>query len=228
MSATGAGGGQRRREEVTYRGIRWRRSVAGTVSWLNDGLGQWVSWYPGADAPPLPPGWEERAGRAAAPAGPGTRPLPPGRGRPRASGPGADGAGPSKSTGTADQAVQRRPMRSPYRAMPIVIAAVIVVFAIYQATQKPVKATPAQVAAAEALKGKCLVQTGGTAARPKFSPTPVNCSSASASVKVVSVVVPRGKKPPHRCPKGAGLVQVLQPGILDEPVECIEPVHHGR
>jgi len=119
-------------------------------------------------------------------------------------------------------------MRSPYRMLPVAIAVVIVVLAIYQATQKPVQATAADVAAAEALKGQCLTQTGGTAAEPKYSPTTVSCSSASATVKVVSVVVPRSKKPPHSCPKGAGLVQVLLPGIMDEPVECVEPVHHGR
>lgn len=43
---------------VSYRGVRWRRDEAGTMAWYNDGIERWVRWYPGADAPPLPPRWE--------------------------------------------------------------------------------------------------------------------------------------------------------------------------
>jgi hypothetical protein len=42
---------------ATYRGVRWRCDDAGTMAWFNDGLERWVRWYPGADAPPLPPRW---------------------------------------------------------------------------------------------------------------------------------------------------------------------------
>jgi hypothetical protein len=49
----GGPGGQR----ATYRGVRWRRDEQGTPAWFNDGLGRWVRWRPGADAPPLPPRW---------------------------------------------------------------------------------------------------------------------------------------------------------------------------
>jgi hypothetical protein len=27
------------------------------MAWFNDGIKRWVRWYPGADAPPLPPRW---------------------------------------------------------------------------------------------------------------------------------------------------------------------------
>jgi hypothetical protein len=61
-----ADGGQARKvggappggHRATYRGVRWRRDAAGTMAWFNDGIKRWVRWYPGADAPPLPPRWE--------------------------------------------------------------------------------------------------------------------------------------------------------------------------
>jgi hypothetical protein len=46
------------RSRATYRGVRWRRDETGTMAWHNDGIGRWVRWYPGADAPPLPPRWQ--------------------------------------------------------------------------------------------------------------------------------------------------------------------------
>jgi hypothetical protein len=43
------------------------------MGWFNEGRGRWVRWYPGADAPPLPPRWAT-----------GPFPLPPPRvARPR-------------------------------------------------------------------------------------------------------------------------------------------------
>jgi hypothetical protein len=56
---------------ATYRGVRWRRDESGTTAWFNEGIKRWVRWYPGADAPPLPPRWAKDA--APAPARP-TRP----------------------------------------------------------------------------------------------------------------------------------------------------------
>lgn len=62
--AAGAGGdppggnppGGRR---ATYRGVRWRWERDGTVAWYNEGLGRWVRWRPGGDAPPVPPRWAD-------------------------------------------------------------------------------------------------------------------------------------------------------------------------
>lgn len=209
-------GPRRRRLEVEYRGVRWRKSVGGTVTWLNEGLGRWVTWYPGSDAPPLPPGWqleEDLAPAAADVAG-----AVPGPGAVHSTGALPAAAGP----------VERKAMRSPFRVAPVVIVVMIVVLAIWQATQSPVKATPQDIATAKSLQGKCLARAGGTASSPKLSATPVSCASPSAAVKVVAVVVPHAKTGPRACPAGAGLVQVLNPGIMDEPVECVEPVkRHG-
>jgi hypothetical protein len=51
---------------VTHRGIRWQRDSQGRIRWWNEDRDGWVRWRPGDDAPPRPPGWEQRE----APAGP--------------------------------------------------------------------------------------------------------------------------------------------------------------
>ncbi len=52
---------------ASYRGVRWRRDDGGTMTWWNDGIERWVRWYPGADAPPLPPRWAAEAAPATPP-----------------------------------------------------------------------------------------------------------------------------------------------------------------
>ena len=61
---SGAEGG----EEVTHRGIRWRRA-RGRLAWWDEDGQRWVQWRPGRDAPPRPPDWDVRSS-----AGPGGRP----------------------------------------------------------------------------------------------------------------------------------------------------------
>jgi hypothetical protein len=56
----------KRREEgevVIERGVPWSRDRAGRIHWWYDDAAEWVAWRSGADAPPLPPGWEPRATR---------------------------------------------------------------------------------------------------------------------------------------------------------------------
>jgi len=134
-------------------------------------------------------------------------------------------AEPSFDTGppTANAMATRASMRSPFRLVPLVIAVIIVVVALWEATRPPGHATKADIAAAEALKGQCLVREGGKAQFPVLSPTPVKCSEAKAFAKVVAVLVP-GK--PGTCPQGSAVVQVLQTGVVGEPSECILPVKH--
>lgn len=179
----------RGREELRYRGIRWRRTASGKVSWYNAGLVRWVNWAPGADAPPLPPGWEEQANGAAT--------------FPRAATP-----------------VQRRSMKSPYRVIPVLIAIGVVGVALWQANLPPAPATAADIQAARALAGDCLATSGGTPKFPDFSPTPVSCSSAQAAVRVVKVVDKAGSCPP----KTVFVLQVILPGVTNEPFECANPV----
>ncbi|MGC8626453.1 MAG: hypothetical protein ACP5VR_02670 [Acidimicrobiales bacterium] len=114
----------------------------------------------------------------------------------------------------------RLPMRSPYRVVPIVVAVLIVAVAIWQGTRPPRHAGPQDITAAEALDGQCLVKLGGQASSHGFSPVPVACSKHDAAVKVVAVLVPGHSGP---CPGGSTVVQVLQPGVIGEPSECVVP-----
>ncbi|MHB1533908.1 MAG: LppU/SCO3897 family protein [Acidimicrobiales bacterium] len=66
-------------EEVTHRGIRWRRVRSGRIGWYDEERSKWVMWRPGRDAPPRPPGWERPGGRGAMAGGPVSRSRPPWR-----------------------------------------------------------------------------------------------------------------------------------------------------
>ena len=114
-------------------------------------------------------------------------------------------------------------MKSPYRLVPIVIAIVVVLVAVWQATRPPAHASSADIAAARALKGECLPMSGGTKAAPQFSSTPVSCSKSSAAIKVVAV-----EAKASACPAGDGYIQVVQPGVVGEPYECVVTVTHKR
>lgn len=208
------GGGRRRREEAVHRGIRWRRSVGGTITWLNENRGRWVTWYPGTDAPPLPPGWEAEAASFPAPGGPTPAPGGP-----------TPAPGPAPSAGGG---IERPPMRSAYRLLPVLIALGIVAVAVWQGTHPALKATPQDIAQARALDGRCLTRSGGTAAQPKYAPTPVSCSSSQAVVKVVEVLVPGAKGQARHCPPGDGAVRVVEAGVQGEPVECTAPLRRQR
>ena len=203
-------------KETVHRGVRWRRASSGRISWFNDGLGRWVTWSPGADAPPLPPGWRGDRDGEAVPAG----------GGPSSDGQGPDGQGPDGQAQTAPtDAMARRPsMRSPYRLAPLLIVLFIVAFAVWQATRPAAHASKADIAAAEALKGDCLARDGGTAKSPVYSAAPVSCSAGDASVRVVAVLVP-GTDRSVPCPQGSLVVQVLEPNVVGEPSECVLAVH---
>ena len=191
--------------ETVHRGVRWRRTQAGRISWFNDGLGRWVAWSPGADAPPLPPGWAGSRDGEAVQAPPRVAP-----------------GGPQ---GPPTDAMARRPaMRSPYRLVPLLVIVFIVAIALWQATRPAAHASQADIATAEALKGACLAQNGGTAKAPDYSPTPVSCTGRDAAVKVVAVLVP-GSGRSVSCPRGSLVVQVLEPNVVGEPSECVLALH---
>jgi hypothetical protein len=201
----GGGGGSAVAAETVYRGVRWRRTQAGRVSWFNDGLGRWVTWSPGADAPPLPPGWAgSRDGEAVA--APGI-------------------VAPAGPQGPPTDAMSRRPsMRSPYRVVPLLVIVFIVGIALWQATRPAAHASRSDISAAEALKGDCLAQKGGTDKSPDYSPAPVSCTGRDAAVKVVAVLVP-GSGQSASCPQGSLVVQVLEPNVVGEPSECVLALH---
>ncbi|MGA3220577.1 MAG: hypothetical protein ABSE77_16085 [Acidimicrobiales bacterium] len=192
--------------EVVHRGVRWRRSASRRVSWFNEGMGRWVVWAPGSDAPPLPPDYAA-SGDAVAGAPVQTQP--------------AETAVGVERRRPVDAMSGRKPMTSPYRLAPLLIAVLVIAIALWQATRPPAHATQADIAAAQALKGKCLRQQGGTRSAPVYSPTPITCQSAGASVRVVTVLVP-GRA--GTCPVDSAVVQVLQAGVVGEPSECVLPV----
>jgi hypothetical protein len=198
-------------KETVHRGVRWRRASSGRIAWFNDGLGRWVTWSPGADAPPLPPGWRgDRDGET----------VPGGGGRSRAA-----KAQTAKAQTAPTDAMARRPsMRSPYRLAPLLIVLFIVAFAVWQATRPAAHASKADIAAAEALKGDCLARDGGTAKSPVYSAAPVSCSAGDASVRVVAVLAPSTDRSVS-CPPGSLVVQVLEPNVVGEPTECVLAVH---
>ena len=199
--------------EVVHRGVRWRRSQRGRISWFNDGLGQWVGWSPGSDAPPLPPGWGSRPQGGAVEEQDSPR----------------EQAGPPSPP--ADAMSARPSMRSPYRLVPLLVVAFIVAIALWQASRPAASASKADIAAAQALKDQCLARSGGTASAPIYSPTPVSCTAQNASVRVVAVLVPGSTDTPS-CPRGSTVVQVVEPNVRGEPSECVLPVRkpgsHGR
>jgi hypothetical protein len=194
-------------KEVVYRGVRWRRTPAGRISWFNDGLSRWVAWSPGTDAPPLPPGWATGSGGSG-----DDEPV-------RAPAPGSPASAAPVAAPT--DAMARRPsMRSPFRLAPLLVIVFIIALAFWQATRPAAHATKADIAAAEALNGQCLARDGGTAKAPAFAPGPVSCTGANASVKVVAVLVP-GSSRSASCPQGSLVVQVLEPNLVGEPSECV-------
>jgi hypothetical protein len=115
-------------------------------------------------------------------------------------------------------------MRSPYRLVPLLVIVFIVAIALWQATRPAAHASQADIANAEALKGACLAQNGGTAKAPEYSPTPVSCTGRDAAVKVVAVLVP-GSGRSVSCPRGSLVVQVLEPNVVGEPSECVLALH---
>lgn len=121
-----------------------------------------------------------------------------------------------------DAMARRRSMTSPYRWVPILIVLAIVVLAVYQATRSPARATHQEIAAAQALKGKCLAHEAG---HPEtYSTVPVGCGASAAAVKVVAVVF-AGEQ--ASCPRGSLYAQVAKPGVVGEPFECLQLLHKG-
>jgi hypothetical protein len=225
-SAEGAAGPNglvtRQGSEVVYRGIRWRNPKQGGMYWYNEGLERWVLWSRGQDAPPVPPRWSTDARPSGGETG--------GAGHQSE----ASAAPCESATGSAaarerpgllrylpsDAMSRRRPMTSPYRLVPVLIALAIVAVAVYQATRPPAHATQQDVARAMALKGRCLAaEEGGAGA---FSARPVSCAGTASAVKVVAVLLPSTHV---TCPKGTLLAQVARPGIAGEPFECLEKLH---
>jgi hypothetical protein len=184
------------------------------MMWFNDGAKRWVLWSPGSDAPPVPAGWESEDDNLGADAGDEVGASPTGAVAGQAA---RERPGLLRYLPT-DAMARRPPMRSPYRIVPIIIVVVVIGLAVYQSTRSPATASKQDIAAAMALKGRCLEKHGGTAQFPDYSPTPLACSAPKAVVKVTEVVIPSTKA---ACPLDTIAIRVIGSALAGEPVECL-------
>jgi len=109
--------------------------------------------------------------------------------------------------------------RSPYRIVPIVVVAVVVVVGLVQALRSNQPVTSA-IKQAAALQGKCLRQTGTVHGSPAYSRAPVPCGVPDAAVKVVAVVANPAGSP------GSGSLRPCPPGSALAQLVCVAPVKH--
>jgi hypothetical protein len=54
-------------EETVHRGVRWQRDEVGRLRFYDADGQRWVTWAPGVDSPPLPPGWGRSRGLTSVP-----------------------------------------------------------------------------------------------------------------------------------------------------------------
>ena len=140
--------------------------------------------------------------------------------------PGVDA--PPRPTGW-EQALRGRPprpgWRTRWRLVPLAVTVIVVVVAIVQVLRPSSSAVRSESRATEAMLGKCLAQHGNENGHPRYSPTPVPCSSSTASVKVV-LVVPSNPGSPL-CPSGTTGFEQLYPGVQYPHILCVVPVQRS-
>jgi hypothetical protein len=112
--------------------------------------------------------------------------------------------------------------RTPWRLIPVVVTVIVVIIALVQVLRPSSHAAKDEAAATAAMLGKCLSQNGTENGHPRFSPTPVPCSSPSAAVKVVQVVPSNPGSPV--CPAGTTGYEQLYPGVQYPHILCLQTV----
>ena len=112
--------------------------------------------------------------------------------------------------------------RTPWRMVPLAVTALVVVVALIQVLHPSGSNVKKEQAATAALLGRCLAQHGTAEGHPKYSPTPVPCTSPTASVKVVAVVSSAPGGAP--CPGGSTGFELPYPGVQYLHILCVEPV----
>lgn len=113
--------------------------------------------------------------------------------------------------------------RTPWRLVPLAVTFLVVVIAVVQVMHPSGSNVKKEAAATAALQGKCLAQHGTAEGHPKFSPDPVACNSATASVKVVEVVGSNPGSP--ACPSGTAGFELPYPGVRYLHILCLRPLH---
>ncbi len=124
---------------------------------------------------------------------------------------------PSRAAG-----LQRPPLLSRWRLIPIVLVVVVLVIAVVQALRPSGSQAHKEAKATAALLGKCLAQDGTSGGHPKYSATPVPCDAPNAAVRVVEVVPSTPGS--SLCPASSVGVELPYPGVRYLHVLCIEPV----
>lgn len=115
--------------------------------------------------------------------------------------------------------VSRPAWRSPWRLIPTLLVVAAVLYAVYQGVAPSANQSASQAKQAQALVGKCLVANGTFDGHPRYSATPVSCSSAKAAAKVVSAIP--SYPPGQLCPPGTVGVEIADLGAVHPYVECI-------
>ena len=121
--------------------------------------------------------------------------------------------------------VSRPGWRSPWRLVPVALVVIAVVVALAQVLRPSSGQTSAETRASAALLGKCLPRDGTANGHPKYSTTPVDCSSPRAAVKVVAVIPSTPGSP--SCPAGTTGVEIPYIGVAHPHVECLKPQAAG-
>ncbi len=115
--------------------------------------------------------------------------------------------------------VSRPAWRSPWRLIPTLLVVAAVLYAVYQGVTPSANQSASQAKQAQALVGKCLVANGTFDGHPRYSATPVSCSSAKATAKVVSAIP--SYPPGQLCPAGTVGVEIADLNAVHPYVECI-------
>lgn len=124
----------------------------------------------------------------------------------------------------ASGGVERPSWHSRWRLIPVVVVVVGLVIAVVQGLRPSANQAHKEAKATAALLHKCLPQTGIAAGRPQYSATPVPCDSATAAVRVVSVIPSNSGG--AVCPTNTVGVELPYPGVRYPHILCIERLDH--
>lgn len=134
--------------------------------------------------------------------------------------PGVDA--PPRPPGWVSSRPARPGWRTPWRLVPLAVTVLVVIIALVQVLRPSSTAVKKEAAASAAMLGKCLSRNGTENGHPRYSPTPVPCSSPASAVKVVQVVPSKPGSP--LCPAGTTGYEQLYPGVQYPHVLCLQPV----
>jgi hypothetical protein len=111
---------------------------------------------------------------------------------------------------------------SGWRLVPVVLTLVVVAIAVFQALRPSGDEVLKETKAAEALLGKCLSESGQALGHPRYSSTPVACTSDKAAVRVIKVVPSVPGSP--SCPNGTTGFELPYAGVKYPHILCVQSV----